>query len=130
MIQFAQVSRPVIIEKSRAGIGGQMPLVEPILANRTLQKVLREQQDVIPAFSQGRHLYGKMMEAVVEILAERPLAHHCRQVAIGGGHDAHVRWNVTQAADVTELLSLDHLEQLDLYVNWKVTDLIQKNGAS
>ena len=54
------------------------------------------------------------VEAIVEVLAERPSSTIFLQVPVGGRHDAHVDLDVLVAAHALELALLEEPEQLDL----------------
>ena len=50
------------------------------------------ERNVLAALAQRRHDEVNDVDAVEQILAELSLRDQIAQVAIGGGHDAHVAW--------------------------------------
>src|SRR4029078_7831619 len=71
-------------------------------------EVLDEQWDVFPPFSQWRHVQGKHIESIEEILAERAVGHSCGQVTIGCGNDADVHPNPVTSSESLEFPLLEH----------------------
>jgi hypothetical protein len=79
-----------------------------------VQEYLRQQRYVFAALAQRRDYDAVYVQAVKQVLAELAFAHHLFQVAVGGGHDAHVHLAHLVAADRRELALLQHPQQLGL----------------
>ena len=52
--------------------------------------MLDQQRDVFLAIAQRRQLHRDDVQAVEQVLAKLALGNHFREVAVGGGDDAHV----------------------------------------
>ena len=70
------------------------------------------------------------VEAVEEVLAERPLGDHLRQVAVRRGDDAHVDRLLHRAAHGAHALLLQHAEQARLHLQRHLADLVEQEGAA
>ena len=51
-----------------------------------VQEEVCKEQDILAAVFQLRHTQGKLIDAVVEVLAESPFLDGLFQILIGGGH--------------------------------------------
>jgi len=60
---------------------------------------------------QRGEMHADGAEAVVEILAEQPLANHSGQVPVGGREHAHVDADLARAAHVPEGRGIEHPKQ-------------------
>ena len=93
-------------------------------------EVLDERRDVLAALAQRRNLDAEDVEPVVEIVAERALCHDLREVAVGGGDDAHVDLDRRRRADRQDLLRFDGAQQLHLQVERQIADLVEEDRAA
>ena len=93
-------------------------------------KIRREQADVVAALAQRRHLDGKNVEPVIEILAEFAFPRRLLEIAIGGGDHANVDFLRPRAAHGLKLPFLQHAQQLDLEVDGQLADLVEKDRAT
>ena len=78
-----------------------------------------------PAPRWGRRSGGRYRSS-----RKRPSAHLLRQVAVGGGDDAHVDLDRALGADRVDLAFLQGAQQLDLHVQRQLADLVQEQGAA
>ena len=88
-----------------------------------------QQRDVVAALAQGRQHDREHVQAVVEVAAEAAVGDHRGQVAVGGGHQAHVHLDRLGAAQALELLLLQDAQQLGLQLQRDVADLVQEQRA-
>src|SRR5437667_4713324 len=93
-------------------------------------EVARERVDVVGAAAQRRQVNGPDVQAIVEVVAERPLTHHLGEVAVGGGDHPDVDPNGIGAADALDLAVLEHAEQLHLDAERQLADLVEEAGAA
>ena len=70
------------------------------------------------------------VDPVVEVLAELALRDELRQVAVGGGDDAHVDGRLVVAADPADDLLLDRPQELDLHGRRRLADLVEEERAA
>ena len=85
-----------------------------------------ERQDVVPALAQRRHVQLDDLEPVVEILPEGAAGDPVGEVAVGGGHDAHVDLPALVLADAPDLPLLERPQELDLHARRDLADLVQQ----
>jgi hypothetical protein len=85
-----------------------------------------QRRDVGRALAQGRQPKREDVEPIVEITAEVAVSNHLGEIAVRGGHQAHVHLDGPGAAQALELLFLQHTEQLGLQFWRNVADLIKK----
>ena len=82
------------------------------------------------ALAQARQAQADHVQAVVEVLAERALAHARLEVLVRGGDHAHVRLERLVAADAVELAVGEHAQQARLQVRRHVADLVEEQRAA
>src|SRR5262249_18490611 len=106
---------------------------EPCTAIATLtmgDEILGEQDDVVAALAQRRHVDRDGVEAVEQVAAELALARALLERRIGGGDEAHVDAAVADAADRADRFVLDRLEQLRLLRRRQLADLVEEEGPA
>ena len=96
---------------SGGSIGREGPLVQLSALVASLIGQLR--QFPVP---QRRHLEGKYVESIKEILAERALLDRGRQITIRGGDDPNIDLNPLPSSHALEFMLLEHSQQRDLCV--------------
>jgi hypothetical protein len=89
----------------------------------------RQHGQVSRAVAQRRHLDAEDVQAVVEILAERPIAHQRSQVAVRGGDHAHIDRHGLDRADRQHLFLLQHTQQARLQRRRHIADLVEEQRA-
>ena len=67
---------------------------------------------------------------MVQVLAERSLAHQRLEIAVRRGDHAGIDHNRTLAADAFELAFLQHAQQLGLHRRGHVADFVEKEGPA
>ena len=94
------------------------------------EEVPDKERNVVAAHPEGRNRDGKNPQPVIEVAAELSRVDHFGEVAIRGGHQAHVYRNRARTADPFELLFLQCAQNLGLEFQGKVADLIQEECSS
>ncbi len=94
------------------------------------RKCAGQQGYVLLALAQRRNTQVDDAEAVVKILAEAPLLHHRRQIAVGGRQNTDVDGDAMGSADRADLLFLQGAQQLGLQIKRQLANLIEKDRAS
>ena len=79
--------------------------------------------------AEGRQIQLKDVQAVIQILAELPLVHEFRQVAVGCGDEAEIRIFAAAHPDLLDLIALQHAQQLCLKIQREFADLVEKDRA-
>src|SRR5579863_5604443 len=85
--------------------------------------------NILPPLTQRRHVYGKDMQAIIEIAAELSCGNALRQISIGGRDQAYVDPDRPNPAQPFKLLILQHPQQLWLQFQRNISYLIQKQGS-
>ena len=88
--------------------GGRQTHRTPLFVFHARDEFADQQGDVFAAVFQIRHLDGKHVQTVVEVLAETPLGDLVFQIAVGGGNDAYIDLDALVAADPLEHPLLQH----------------------
>ena len=101
----------------------------PHLRREPGHEVLGQERDVVAALAQRRQPDRDDVDAVEQVLAERALGHHLRQVAIGGGDDADVGLDLLGPAEPAEAALLQDAQQLDLHERRHLADLVEEDRA-
>ena len=93
-------------------------------------EVARERVDVVGAAAQRRQVNGPDVQAIVEVVAERPLTHHVGEVAVRRGDHPDVDPDGIGGADPLDLAVLEHAQQLHLDAERQLADLVEEDGAA
>ncbi|MDI7269487.1 MAG: hypothetical protein QME96_15980, partial [Myxococcota bacterium] len=88
--------------------------------------MLDQQRDVAAPVAQRRNLDRQDAQPVEQILPERAVPHHRREVAIGRGDDAHVGAPLLDRPDGHERRVLDDPQQLRLQRGAHVAHLVEE----
>ncbi len=97
---------------------------------RLTQQMIRQQRNILRALMQRRNFQADHIQAVEEIFTELLSLHRFRQIAMGGGKDAHVDIKVAVAAQRTHLTLLQHAQQLNLQRLRHIADFIEKQRTA
>ena len=88
VFELANVPRPAIfLERPHGRLRKSLGLLAELLRGN-LQKVLRQQRNVLAAFSQRRKVHLNHVQPVVKVFAESALLHHVGQVAVASRRSA------------------------------------------
>ena len=130
VLELAHVARPVVGEESIER--GRRQRAGPAVVGRTAapHEGVSEREHVLAPLAQRGHLDGEHLEPEVEILAEGALAHHLGQVAVRGRDDTHVDALALRAPDTADLVVLEHAQELHLYGERYLADLVEQQGAT
>jgi hypothetical protein len=88
--QLAHVARPALLAEQRERLGRELDRRASPLRRQARGMLACEERDVVAARAQGWHPDADHGEPVEQVLAERSLAHHVLQVAMGRGDETHV----------------------------------------
>ena len=97
-----------------------------LLGAELLEEVLHQQRNVVAPLAQRGQLHRDHVEAIEEILAERALGDHLREIGVGRGDDADVDLDGVRVADALELALLQHAQQLRLQRRAHRPDLVEE----
>src|SRR5262249_38622703 len=93
-------------------------------------EMVHQRVDVLQAFPERRHVDGKDVHAIVEIVAETPFADHLGEIAVGGRDHADVDLDRPRPTQALELQFLEHPEELRLELERKFPHLVQEERAA
>ena len=94
------------------------------------EEMPRQQRNVLGALAQARQAQADDVEAMVEVLAERALAHALLEVLVRGGDHPHVDLHLLVAADAIEAAVRQHAQQPRLQLRRHVADLVEEQRAA
>src|SRR5262252_6624385 len=127
ILQLADVARPGVLHEEPLGLLRDVRVRFAVLFGIPPQEVLGEERDLITTFPQRRQIDRDDVQTEEEIVAEVAVGHGARQVAVGGGDDAHVDANVLFPSEAGELAVLQDLEELSLQRKAHVPDFIEEH---
>ena len=67
------------------------------------------------------------VQTVVQIFPESARFHVADQIAVRGGDEPHVHFQLTRPAEAAELLHLQDVQQLGLQLDRELADLVEKD---
>ena len=94
------------------------------------QEMLDQHRQILEPLAQRRHLHGKDVQPVEQVLAEAAGADRRVEVPMRGRDDAHVAVDRAIAADALEGALLQHPQQLHLHLQRHVADLVEEQRAA
>src|SRR5262245_13880611 len=101
-----------------------------MLARKLFQKVIDEQEEIGFALAKWWHKDREHIEAVVQVLPERPCRNCPLHVLVRRRQQPDVDLDGFRAAEPLELALLQHAQQFDLRVEVDVANLVQKQRAA
>src|ERR1700675_2369053 len=126
VLQFADIAGPVISQHRFHGVAR-----DPDAASwsETFKEEHRQDGNVGTALTQRRQRNGDDVEAEIEILAEGSFLVFGVEIAVGGGHDAHIHFDLLITAHGTDFFLLEKAQELGLHLERKLAHLVKKNGS-
>ncbi len=95
-----------------------------------LDKEVGKEEDVGTSVLEGRHVDGKLVDAVIEVLSELAFGYRLRQILVGGTDESDIHINLLRAAQRTDFSLLQGSEELHLYFVVEVSHLIEENRTA
>jgi hypothetical protein len=92
--------------------------------------VLRQRRDVGRALAERRHAEHDQVQAVEEVLAERPRPDERGKIAVGRGEDAHVHRSRLAAPEHLVRPVLEDAQELHLRGRVELADLVEQDRAA
>jgi hypothetical protein len=130
VFQFPDVAGEGVVAQALQASGARRKPAES-QSRRCGEDIPGEQGQVLQPLAQGSG-YPQLddVEPVEEVLAELALRRPGRQVAVGGGEDAHVHGDLPVAAHGPHGPLLDGAQQFHLHVQGQFGHLVQEQGAA
>ena len=129
VFQFADIAGPVVLFEGLENGSGKAASFFVKSFRAALEKMMREERDVVAAFAERREMKFDDVEAVEKVLAEFALLDHVEQIAIGGGDEADIDVDSFVAAEAFERFFLKHAEKFGLQAEAEVADFVEEEGA-
>ena len=85
-----------------------------------------QERDVLAPVAQGGHQDRQHVQPIKQVLAKAAGLGFGQQIAMRGGDDAHVDFDVAHVADAPNLFFFENAQELDLQRQRQLTDLVQK----
>src|SRR5712672_556478 len=95
-----------------------------------IDKIFREQSNILFSFSKRRNLYRKNLEPIKQITPEGSLGYRSIQISIRSGDDANVNLDGLGASDPFEFSFLKDSQERDLSVRGQFAYFVEENRAS
>src|SRR5262245_18614702 len=130
MAQFAHVAWPGIALEPRPGLRAQMFGDEPMSLCILPQKLLRQDQYILPPLTQGRYVQEDDRQAMIQVGAEVSLAHARVQIRLRGGDELDIHEVFAHRAQTPYALFLDRLEELGPQRQREGIDLVQEQSTA
>ena len=67
-----------------------------------LDKEVGKEEDIGTSVLEGRHVDGKLVDAVIEVLSELAFGYRLRQILVGGTDESDIHINLLRAAQRTD----------------------------
>jgi len=126
VLQLSNISWPVIVPQHFKCQSIDSGYLLACLFRIALHQILGEERDIFDSFSQGRNVYRKHVQTIIEVLSEVAFAHVGGKIAIGRCEDTHIDLDWFRASDSFELTLLKYAEQSNLRFYRQVADLVEK----
>jgi hypothetical protein len=110
---------------------GETPLISRAARCGELrEELVHKHRNVFSTITQRRNDYVNDVEAIEQILAERPLLDHFSQVTVGRSDHTHVDDAATAVgANFLQLACLEESEQEALHAQRHLPDFVEEDGA-
>ena len=129
VLELAHVAGPLVFQHYLLGLVGERDARYAVLLRHLHGEELEQQQYVVAALAQWRHLHGYGVEAVEEVLAEAALAYGLLHVYVRGGHYPYVGLAYLLSTYAYILACLEHAQEPRLCGKWQLAHLIEEYGA-
>src|ERR1039458_9647011 len=129
VLQFPDVAGPIVALQQPAMRVGEPGRLQPKASSGLLKKMSGQHRDVLFALTQWRHLDGKNIQPVIEVLAKPALLRILLPVAVRGGDDADIHRTRLLLAHALILLFLQDAQELALEGEGNLTHLIEEERA-
>ena len=124
--QFAHIAGPrILFERFESGGREGFRLPSILLAN-ALAEMIGQQRDIALAIAQRRQRDGEHVDAVVQILAKRPVLHLLFEIAMRGDDDADIHSNGSRSADALDFAFFENAQQFRLHDGGHVANFVEK----
>src|SRR5574337_648459 len=90
IVEFAYISRPVVIPKDSEGCRGDSPNAAPALLSGPFQKNQKNRLDVLKSFTQGWNAQLVDVQSIVQVEAKTTGLDLGKQIFVRGGDDADI----------------------------------------
>ncbi len=114
VFEFANIAGPVMLLQCRERFGAQLRFAAAQFASDLGGKVMRQQNDVVTAIAERRHLDRKHRQTKKQITTKLPILDGGFQVFVRRRDNTNINRNRRTAADTIDHLFLDRAQQFAL----------------
>lgn len=114
----------------RHAIGQKLDRTDALFNRLALGKILRQQQQVFAAFTQGRDVHRDDVQTVKQVFTKPPQTHIIGQVPVGRRHHPHVGTAGLAGAHRAVAAVFQKVQQLGLQAQWQLADFVEKQRAT
>src|SRR6266853_1669001 len=130
VLQLAHIPWPVVRLQQLQRLLADGADALPGLLGVTLDQVLRQDRNVVPALAQGRDPDGKDVQPIEEVLTKPTTLDSGLEIAVRRGDDTHIDGNRMSAPQAFDLAFLKYAQQGDLGLGGELPDFVQEDGAA
>src|SRR5579859_7894069 len=91
---------------------------------------MHQRGDIRAPFAKGGQMNGDHVQPEIKVLAKLPFLLGGLKVAVGGGDDAHVDFELLIAAYRADFLLLQHAKELGLQFHRELANLVEKDSPA
>src|SRR5580765_2714073 len=95
-----------------------------------IDKVFRQQRDVLSSFSKRRNLNRKNLEPIKQVTTEGSAGYRSIQITIRGGDNTNVNLDGLRSSDPLEFPFLQDSQKRNLRVRRQFADFVQENCSA
>ena len=131
VLELSDIAGPLVALHNLFGFGREGDVLRHLIFLGNLHgEHLEQQDDIFSAFTQGRHLDGDGVQAVVEVFAELAVAYGSLNVDIRGSYDAHIGFAYFATAYTDVFAILQHAQQAGLCAQRQLAYLVEEESAA
>ena len=94
------------------------------------RNMVHQSRNILFSLAQRRDHERKDIEPVPQVLPKVSVPHHARQITVGGHKNPDIQGNGLAASHPLDFFVLENMEQLDLRLQRKFSDLIQEDRST
>src|SRR5262249_4050464 len=129
VLQLPDVARPRVLQERLASVAAETGLALAHAHAERPDEVIGQQQHVVAALAERRQMHGEDVEPIEQVLADATGRNRVLEVSIGRRDEAHVAAQGRRTAYALELALLQDAQELGLYGQRQLADLVEEQRA-
>ena len=126
ILQLAHVAGPLVVHQQLLGALVKHYTVHLVFLGHLQGKQAEQQDDILATLTQGWHLDGYRVEAIVEVFAEATLADGLTDIHIGSSYNTYIGFTNLGASHRYILACLEHTQQSRLGSQRQFAHLVEE----